>query len=332
MSISKPAMALPFEATQGMIKAALDLVWEESETHEDLVCRLWRAMAAVAPDQPPAARELALEEAARNLIANRFDSYKARNGKLCSIEGDDGEKCWIVSFDHMAELESSLWAERVEKGEAWVRSLGFTPYRTSSIGFRQLARDKKGFPTQKFQWCSFILKIEPGQRWLAENDPDCRAVCLVGVRRDESQDRADFPEWLIKSMNHGGRMMVAPFATFSEVERNALIYRAGWEVLPHRSRECRCINSNRNDMKRFTEADWQAIAEIEQELGKTMFRPKRHMGAVGADEVRKWANSPRGKYQPPEPMPDALELEDAPDEEDMFGNSGKCDTFGGCGR
>ncbi|MBJ6135052.1 phosphoadenosine phosphosulfate reductase family protein [Ochrobactrum sp. Q0168] len=250
----------------------------------------------------------------------------------------------LIQWAHENELEGVAvvftdtgwmadgWAERVEKGEAWVHSLGFTPYRTSSIGFRELARDKKGFPTQKFQWCSFILKIEPGQRWLAENDPDCRAVCLVGVRRDESQDRADFPEWLIKSMNHGGRMMVAPFATFSEAERNALIHRAGWEVLPHRSRECRCINSNRNDMKRFTEADWQAIAEIEQEVGKTMFRPKRHMGAVGANEVRKWANSPRGKYQPPEPMPDALELEDAPDEEDMFGNSDKCDTFGGCRR
>lgn len=250
----------------------------------------------------------------------------------------------LVQWAHENELEGVAvvftdtgwmadgWAERVEKGEAWVRSLGFTPYRTSSIGFRQLARDKKGFPTQKFQWCSFILKIEPGQRWLAENDPDCRAVCLVGVRRNESQDRADFPEWLIKSMNHGGRMMVAPFATFSEVERNALIQRAGWEVLPHRSRECRCINSNRNDMKRFTDNDWQAVAEIEQEVGKPMFRPKRHMGAVGAAEVRKWANSPRGNYQPPEPMPDAVDLEDAPDEEDLFGTSGKCDTFGGCGR
>jgi hypothetical protein len=31
-------------------------------------------------------------------------------------------------------------------------------------------------------------------------------------------------------------------------------------------------------------------------------------------------------------MPDAVDLEDAPDEEDMLGNSGKCDTFGGCGR
>ncbi|KAB2730706.1 hypothetical protein [Brucella intermedia] len=56
-----PVTALPFEATPEMVKAALDLVWEESETHGDLACRLWRAMAAVAPDQSAAARDLLAE-------------------------------------------------------------------------------------------------------------------------------------------------------------------------------------------------------------------------------------------------------------------------------
>lgn len=222
------------------------------------------------------------------------------------------------------------WLERVDRCENWVRSIGFTPYRTHSIGFRELARRKKGFPTQRFQWCSYILKIEPGQRWLEEHDPDARAVCLVGVRREESQDRANFPEYLLNSANHGGRVLVAPFAHFTAEQRDELIRRAWFEVLPHRSRECRCINSNRSDMRRFTDADWQAVAGIEQEIGKPMYRPQRHMGAVGANEVRKWANSPRGQYRPPEPVADAVELEDAPDEEDFFG--GSCDTFGGCGR
>lgn len=224
------------------------------------------------------------------------------------------------------------WMDRVGKAEEWVHRIGFTPHRTSSIGFRQLARDKKGIPTQQFQWCSFILKIEPGRRWLEENDPDCRAVCLIGVRREESAGRADFPEWLIKSANHGGRMMVAPFATYTADQRDELIGRAGFDVLPHRSRECRCINSNRRDMQRFTDADWQAVAEVEASVGKTFFRPHRHMGAKGADEVRAWANSPRGKYRPPEPMAGAVDLEDAEPEADLLGvRDGKCDTFGGCG-
>lgn len=222
------------------------------------------------------------------------------------------------------------WMDRVDRCEEWVRQLGFTPYRTSSIGFRQLARDKKGVPTQQFQWCSYVLKIEPGARWLEEHDPDARAVCLVGVRREESKGRADFPEWLVNSPNHGGRFMLAPFATWSEEQRNELIIRAGFEVLPHRSRECRCINSNRMDMRRFTDADWQAISEVEADVGKPFFRPKRHMGAVGAAEVRRWANCERGQYRPPEPMPDAMEHEDTEDESDLLVCQNTME--GGCGR
>lgn len=56
-----PVTALPFEATPEMVNAALDLVWEESETHGDLVCRLWRAMAAAAQDQSAAARDVLAE-------------------------------------------------------------------------------------------------------------------------------------------------------------------------------------------------------------------------------------------------------------------------------
>jgi 3'-phosphoadenosine 5'-phosphosulfate sulfotransferase (PAPS reductase)/FAD synthetase len=217
------------------------------------------------------------------------------------------------------------WMDRVSRCETWVRSIGFTPYRTNSIGFRQLARDKKGFPTQRYQWCSNILKIEPGARWLKEHDPDARAVCLIGVRREESDDRKDFPEWLIRSMNHGGRVVIAPFATFTDDQRNALILRAGFEVLPHKSRECKCVNANRGDMLRFTDNDWRGIAEAEQEIGKTMYRPHRHMGAKGADEMRKWANSPRGKYRPPDPS-DAIPPDDLPDEDVTGCKPGWCET------
>lgn len=217
------------------------------------------------------------------------------------------------------------WMERVERCEEWVRSLGFTPYRTSSIGFRELARQKKGFPTQRYQWCSYVLKIEPGQRWLEQYDPDARAVCLIGVRREESAGRVDFPEWLPRSENHGGRVVIAPFATWTAEQRNVLIERAGFEVLPHRSRECKCINSNRTDMRRFTDVDWQDIADIEAEIGKTMFRPHRHMGAKGAAEVRKWATSKRGQYQPPD-LADAIPPDDLPDE-DMTGcKPGWCES------
>lgn len=199
------------------------------------------------------------------------------------------------------------WQSRVERMEFWVHSLGFWTSRTTSIGFVELARQKKGFPTQRFQWCSYILKIEPAQRWLSDHDPARRAVCMVGVRQEESQDRASFPLYLVKSENHGGRLMLAPLAQVTEADRDSLLSRAGVEPLPHRSMECSpCINSNKSDLRALTEESVSAVERLETEMGftskgkpRTLFRPHRHMGAVGIREVIRWANSPRGGYEPP---------------------------------
>lgn len=247
---------------------------------------------------------------------------------IFSSYGNDS--CAVIQWAHEQHLEgvcvvytdtgwaASGWQARVAKMEAWARSLGFRTERTSSIGFTELARQKSGFPTQRYQWCSYILKIEPGMRWLAENDPECRAVALVGVRQEESAERADFPAWLARSENHGGRVMIAPFATATVEDRNAYLQRAGIEPLPHRSRECKCINSNKRDMRAFTDQDWADIRQIESEIGRPLFRPHRHLGAHGADEMRKWANSPRGKYRPPADAP-PVEADDGLPDENMLG-------------
>ncbi len=52
----------PPVATPEMIQAALDLVWEDSENHDELVRNIWQAMAAVAPSAEPSPRAQALEE------------------------------------------------------------------------------------------------------------------------------------------------------------------------------------------------------------------------------------------------------------------------------
>jgi len=46
-----------------------------------------------------------------------FDHYRARNGRMCSIEGDDGEKCWIIPFDAMESFDHALTRAR-EHGRA----------------------------------------------------------------------------------------------------------------------------------------------------------------------------------------------------------------------
>jgi 3'-phosphoadenosine 5'-phosphosulfate sulfotransferase (PAPS reductase)/FAD synthetase len=200
------------------------------------------------------------------------------------------------------------WYERVERAEEWVRSLGFTPHRTTSIGLEALVREKKAWPRQGMQFCTTRLKMEPSMRWLDEVDPLGLAVCMVGVRREESQNRRNFPERFATSENHGGRSMWAPLVDVAQAERDRLIQRAGFDPLPHRSDECfPCVNSNRNDLRRLAERPERIdeIAKVEGSLGftskgkpRTMFRPYRHMGASGIREIVRWAMSDRGSFDP----------------------------------
>jgi hypothetical protein len=49
-----------------------------------------------------------LAAAARGVIDAMFSTYKAKNGREVGIEDKSGEKCWIVPFDAMFELETAL--------------------------------------------------------------------------------------------------------------------------------------------------------------------------------------------------------------------------------
>jgi 3'-phosphoadenosine 5'-phosphosulfate sulfotransferase (PAPS reductase)/FAD synthetase len=203
---------------------------------------------------------------------------------------------------------STDWHERVRSAEDWVTGLGFNHDRTSSIGLEALVKRKKAWPRQGMQFCTLHLKIEPALAWLDRNDPDRKATCMVGVRREESANRAAFPEFVENSGNHGGRTCWAPLVDVKKTGRDLLIERAGFEPLPHRSMECfPCINSNRADLTILSTQPERInkIERIETEMGhtskgkpRTMFRPYRHMGATGIRQVVNWAKSPRGKFDP----------------------------------
>lgn len=201
------------------------------------------------------------------------------------------------------------WMEdRVERGEEFAKSLGFKVARTQSIGLEKLVRRKKGWPRQGIQFCTHELKIEPAMKWLEDNDPGGTAICLNGVRRVESQKRANYPEFTLSSPNHGDRSLWSPMIAFTDDDRDYEILESGFEVLPHRSMECfPCINSNRQDLRLLSQNPDRIIhvEQIESDMGYTskvkprvMFRPYRHMGATGIREVVKWALSSRGEYKP----------------------------------
>ena len=193
------------------------------------------------------------------------------------------------------------WEDRVNRGEAWATAKGFHCARTTSIGFPDLVRKKKIFPRGLAQFCTSELKIYPAQRWLDQNDPHKRAVCINGVRRAESQRRANTPVYVPKSDAHGGRPLWSAMAEFSHEDRDAMIAKTGFEVLPHRSMECSpCIFANRKDLRCVSQQRVDQIRALEAELGdgRTMFKPKAKGGAIGIDEVMRWAWSDHGKYSP----------------------------------
>lgn len=198
------------------------------------------------------------------------------------------------------------WPRRVEVLEGWVISLGFEPHRTKSIGLEQLVRKKKSWPRQGIQFCTGELKIKPTLAFMDRIDPDKLSTSVIGVRREESANRSSFPEFTYASINEGGRDIWAPLVRHSTAERDALLKRAGVIPLPCRSLECwPCINSNRRDLQQVSEARVAEIEAIEQSLGitsngkpRTMFRPYRYMGATGIREIVRWANSPRGEFDP----------------------------------
>lgn len=201
---------------------------------------------------------------------------------------------------------SEDWPERVAQAEAAAKTYGFEAVRLQSIGFVPLARLKKAFPRNGIQFCTTELKIKPITAWMEQVDPEAEAIIAVGIRREESKSRADWPIYIESSEKHGGRSAWFPLVRVLTQERDDLIRRAGFEPLPHRSKECfPCINSNRTDLRLLTEVRVAQIEKIEASMGittegkpRTLFRPYRHGGAVGIREVVRWANSEHGQYDP----------------------------------
>ena len=201
---------------------------------------------------------------------------------------------------------SADWPERVARGEALATSYGFEVARLCELTFVELARKKKAWPRNGMQFCTEELKIKPITAFLARVDPAGEAVVVIGIRRAESTARSQWPEDVPNSEKHGGRDAWFPLVRTTDVERDALLQRAGFESLPHRSKECfPCINSNRADLRLLTEDRIAEIAALEASMGitsegkpRTLFRPYRHGGAVGIREVIRWAWSDRGQYDP----------------------------------
>jgi 3'-phosphoadenosine 5'-phosphosulfate sulfotransferase (PAPS reductase)/FAD synthetase len=184
---------------------------------------------------------------------------------------------------------------RVQKGEEMAELYSFKTHRCESIGMTALVRQRKGFPGNGMQFCTSELKIFPFLKWLDEVDSQAKAVIVIGKRRAESERRANTPEFIESSEIHGGRKVWHPLYLHTDFERNQLLARAGWEPLPHRSLECSpCVNANRSDFLRLSPGEIERVNDLEAEIGKPMYRPKR-FNAMGIHGVIQWAQNGRDR-------------------------------------
>lgn len=187
------------------------------------------------------------------------------------------------------------WPARVIEGERLAKRYGFDTVRPKSIGMAELVRMKKGWPGNGQQFCTAHLKGLPFLQWADEFDPECLGVVMIGKRRSESEKRKDIPEFIDASEHHGERRVWHPLYLHTDDQRNALLTRAGFAVLPHRSKECSpCVNANRDDFVRLTPGEIERVSDLEAEVGKPMYRPKR-FGVIGIHGVVTWAKSGRDR-------------------------------------
>jgi 3'-phosphoadenosine 5'-phosphosulfate sulfotransferase (PAPS reductase)/FAD synthetase len=224
-----------------------------------------------------------------------FASYGNDSVALIQWAHEQGLRGVTVAYSNTG-WAAQKWAERVRVGSAWAQSLGFQTVEIPSIGMYGLVRFKKAWPRGgggKYQFCTEHLKEAPALEWLGKVDPAADSICMIGVRREESDNRATFPEWTEISEKHSGRSLHAPLVRHREAERNALILKSPLPILPHRSKECYpCVNARKGEIAAMDEPAIVKVETMEEEAGinsrgnaRVMFSPARHNGAIGIRAV-----------------------------------------------
>lgn len=220
-------------------------------------------------------------------------------GKVCVLYNDTG---WAAQW----------WEGRVANGEKLAASYGFLTARTNRFDWQKMLFKHNAWPDKLRRFCTEEAKIIPTMHWLSVNDPNGVAELCCGVRREESTDRRNWPEYAPSDVTNEGRAQWSPLVEHTAAQRDELIQRAGWVPLPHRSRECRCILANSQDIKTWDEADIAEVEAIEKTMGdrnrerdfsnKFMFHPHRKKGRPhGIRAVVEWAKQVKPKQAKLEP-------------------------------
>ena len=244
---------------------------------------------------------------------------------------------WYSANVHPVTFTTPIVGDMNGKARAKQQALGLLD--SDPLTFATLAKLKGCFPTRKKQFCTDHLKLAPQRRWLYENGaaglnierrrrdgevwkyygedgqkPGILAdgyTRYVGVRRDESDRRKDYPERFFDDYNMC--WVEAPLVTWTKPECFRLLRQAGerWNPLYEmgfsRVGCAPCINSNKEDIQAWAPRFPEMIDKVrawEKETGRTFFGPimppkkkggKARYGWV--DEVVEWARTAHGGKQ-----------------------------------
>ena len=191
-------------------------------------------------------------------------------------------------------------------------------------GMEDLIRSKEMFPTRKFKFCTEQLKVLPIQAWLDRyrNDTGFDVVMAVGVRAEESDERAKMPEW--EWSERYDAEIWRPLIRWTEQEVIEIHRRNGlspWRGYLDGHRRCGCypcIQSSKEEIRLVALHAPERIAlirelegvvragcerkiaergeEVEGEL-PTFFRGKGAVGPMPIDDVVRWSQTSRGGKQ-----------------------------------
>jgi len=184
------------------------------------------------------------------------------------------------------------WQQRVDEGEAFAKRCGFTTARIKAQhDFTALVIDRGSFPSRQFPWCAGFLKGLNFIAWADRIDLGATATVLIGSRRADSRLRASLPEFIEDSEHYGDRRVWHPLYCHTDSDRDALLQRAGFAKLGHPSRECApCIHSGTaDDLRQLSGDTIQRLANLERNVGKSMFNPADIGGSVGIKAASAWA-------------------------------------------
>lgn len=172
----------------------------------------------------------------------------------------------VVTID--TGFAASSWAERVKQGEQHAKDCGFkTRNLISPISFADAVKGRGEFPSVEFQWCSALLKGLPFLDWLDTWDPNCQAIILMAKRKSAALAHLNLTEWIENCEYHNNRTLWHPLINLETQERDALLDRAKFTPLHHRSLECDpCVHSTKADLARLNKQDIQKVKMLEEAI------------------------------------------------------------------